>query len=68
MGQIKIKDQLSPAEAEIWAELGKNKSYQYILGEPKPVFEPYPNPKDRPLGLQKVKNDPKIKSKSNVRI
>ena len=32
------------------------------------AFEPYPNPKNSPLGPQKVKNDPKIKSKSNVRI
>ena len=27
-----------------------------------------PKPKNSPLGSQKVKNDPKIKSKSNVRI
>ena len=40
----------------------------YTLVDPKTVFEPYPNPKNSPLGLQKVKNDPKIKSKSNVRI
>ena len=39
-----------------------------MLGDPKTVFEPYPNPKNSPLGPQKVKNDPKIKSKSNVRI
>ena len=32
-----------------------------------PVVEPYPNPKNSPLGPQKVKNDPKIKSNSNVR-
>ena len=32
------------------------------------VFEPYPNPKNSPLELQKVKNDPRIKSKSKVRI
>ena len=31
-------------------------------------FEPYPNPKNSPLGPQKVKNDPKIKSNSKVRI
>ena len=30
--------------------------------------EPYPNPKNSPLGSQKVKNDPKIESKLNVRI
>ena len=35
---------------------------------PKTVVEPYPNPKNSPLGPQKVKNDPKIKSKSNIRI
>merc|ERR1712121_569301 len=49
----------------------ENKSYYSILGDPKTVFEPYPNPKNSPLGPQKVKkvkNDPKIKSKSNVGI
>ena len=46
----------------------ENKSYQSTLGDPKTVFESYPNPKNGPLGPQKVKNDPKIKSKSNVRI
>ena len=35
---------------------------------PQNIFEPYPNPKKSPLGPQKVKNDPKIKSKSKVRI
>ena len=39
-----------------------------LFGDPKKVLEPYPNPKNSPLGPQKVKNDPKIKSKSNVRI
>ena len=43
-------------------------SYQSILADPKKVFEPYPKPKNSSLGPQKVKNDPKIKSKSNVRI
>ena len=32
------------------------------------LHEPYPNPKNSPFGPQKLKNDPKIKSKSNVRI
>ena len=31
-------------------------------------FEPYSNPKNTPLGPQKFKNDPKIKSNSKVRI
>ena len=35
--------------------------------DPKTVNEPYPNPKNSPLGPQKVKNSPKIKSKLNVR-
>ena len=30
------------------------------------VSDPFPNPKNRPLGPQKVKNDPRIKSKTNV--
>ena len=34
----------------------------------KTVVEPYPNPKNSPLGPQKVKKDPKTKSKSKVRI
>ena len=43
-------------------------SCSITLVEPKTVFEPFPNPKNSLLGPQKVKNDPKIKSKSNVRI
>ena len=43
----------------------KNISYWV---DPKSFFEPYPDPKNSPLGPQKVKNDPKIKSKSNVRM
>ena len=38
----------------------ENKSYQSILGNPKTVFEPHPNPKNSPLGPQNVKNDPKL--------
>ena len=38
------------------------------MSRPKTVVEPYPNPKNSPLGPQKVKNDPKIKSNSKVRI
>ena len=34
-----------------------------VTGEdPKKVVESYPNPKNSPLGPQKVQNDPKIKS------
>ena len=36
--------------------------------DPKTVLEPYPNPKNSPFGPKNVKNDPKIKSKSKVRI
>ena len=36
--------------------------------EPKTVVKPYSNPKDSPLGTQKVKNDPKNESKSNIGI
>ena len=36
--------------------------------EPKTVFEPYSDPKNSQLGPQKGKNDPQIKSISNVRI
>ena len=34
---------------------------------PKKISIPTPIPKSSPLGLQKVKNYPRIKSKSNVR-
>ena len=36
--------------------------------DPKTVLEPYPNAKNSPLGSQKVKNYPKIKLNSKVRI
>ena len=38
------------------------------MSTPKTVFEPYPDSKNSPLGQQKVKNGPRIKSKSKVRI
>ena len=34
----------------------------------KVVFKTHPNPKNSPLGLKKIKNDPKIKSISKVRV
>ena len=44
------------------AEIEQNsekKSFQSIWGDPKTVFEPYPNPKNSPLGPQKSKMTPK---------
>ena len=41
--------------------------FNYMSGT-ETVVEPYSKPKNNPLGPQKVKNDPKIKSKSNVKI
>ena len=38
------------------------------MSRPQNSFEPFPNPKNSLLGPQKVKNYPKIKSRSNVRI
>ena len=35
---------------------------------PETVFEPNPNPKNSPLGPQKLENNPKIRSNSKVRI
>ena len=35
---------------------------------PKTDLEHYPDPKESALGPQKLKNDPQIKSKSDVRI
>ena len=37
----------------------ENKSFSNTLVDPKTVFELYPNPKNTPLEPQKVKNDPK---------
>ena len=44
----------------------KTKVFFYILWEPKAVYSSYPDPKYSLLGPQKVKNDPKINSKSKV--
>ena len=41
--------------------------FKYISRR-KTVFEPYPKPKNSQLGPQKLENDPKLKSNSNVRI
>ena len=38
------------------------------MSRPQKFFEPFPNPKNSPLGPQKVEKDTKIKSKSKVRI
>ena len=50
-------------EGQNWNKYRKWKLYN-SLSRPKTAVEPYPNPKNSPLGPQKVKNDPKIKSKS----
>ena len=44
------------------------KSCPTTLLDLKTVFEPYPDLKNSPLGLQKVQNNPKIRSNSKVRI
>ena len=46
----------------------ENKSCSTTWVDPQTDFEPYPDHKKSPLGLQKVKNDPKIESNSKVRI
>ena len=46
----------------------ENKSCSTTWVDSKTVFEPYSDSKNRPLEPQKVKNDPKIKSNSKVRI
>ena len=38
------------------------------MSRPQNSCRTLPQPQNSPLGPQKVKNDPKIKSKSNVRI
>ena len=54
-----LEKQHDIAEIEQYFE---NKSYRSILGDSKTVFEPYPDPKNSPLGPQKNKNDSKIES------
>ena len=46
----------------------ENKSFSSTWLDPKQEFQPYPNPKNSPLGPQKFKTDPNIMSKSKVRI
>ena len=46
----------------------KNKSCSATWVDQKNVFEPKRNPKNNPLGPKNGKNDPKIRSNSNVRI
>ena len=46
----------------------ENESCATAWVNPKSVVEPYLNPKNSPLGPQKVKKDPEIKSNWNVRI
>ena len=48
--------------------LSENKSWWSIWVHPKTAFEPYHNPKNSPLGPQKAKNYPKIRSTLKVRI
>ena len=43
------------------AENIENKNCSTTSVDPKTVFERYPDPKNSPLGPQKVLNDPKIK-------
>ena len=46
----------------------ETKSCSFTWVDPKIVFEPYPDPKNIPLGPQKIKSDPKFKWKPKVRI
>ena len=46
----------------------KMKVVQLHEQNPKQLLNPTPNPKNSPRGPTKDKNDPKIKSKSNLRI
>ena len=48
--------------------IGHRKMMEGNEVDPQKVFEPYSELKNSPLGPQKVKNDPKIKSNSKVRI
>ena len=46
----------------------QNRNHSTTWVNPKTIYELFPSPINSSLGPQKVKNDPKIKSKSNVRI
>ena len=48
-------------------QFSENKSWESIR-DLKTAFEPYPNPKNSPLGPKKANNDPKIRPTINVRI
>ena len=60
---------LSQNQMSEFKETKKMKVVQLTIWvNPKIVFELYPNLKNSPLGPQKVKNNPKIKYKTNIRI
>ena len=65
----KVKNDPKIRSSKVSIEVTKeNKSCSTTWVDPKRVFEPYPDPKDSPLGPQKVKDYAKIKSKIKVRI
>ena len=59
---------MTPKLSQNWKSI-ENESCSTILVDHKTVYEPYPDPKNRPFGpKKKVKNDPKIKSKSKFEL
>ena len=59
---------MSKSNVKIEKKNKENESCSSTCVDNKTVVESYTNPKKSPLGPQKVKKDPKIESKSNVRI
>ena len=59
---------LGPLKVKIYTKIIQNQKLELkktekikVDQDAKKFFEPKPDPKNSPLGLQKVKNDPKIK-------
>ena len=56
----------SKSNVTIVETIGKIKFFNY-MSTPKTLFEPYPDPKNSPLGLKKNKRYSKINSNSQVK-
>ena len=63
----KMTPKFCQIQSQNWKKQIKSKLFNYMRG-PQNSCRTLPQPKNSPLGPKKVKNDPKIKSKSKVRI
>ena len=64
--KYKMTPKLSQNQRSELKETQKMKVIQLPEQTPKQFLNPFPDPKNSPLGPKKVKNDPKIKSKSKT--